>query len=502
MNHAQQLGRAVWALTTIALIFSNYLAGCGFRKIMPAAATANGVGSGQGLPSGTSETNNGPSEGEISPATGFKRSSVQPRWPTNFSDFPAELLQRPGTDSPLAPPVRITQVEGGLIVYQPTLHFQPEAGGGNGFNLLESNLRSFSYLAWRNGGAMASVMEAMNSAATDQQLKVRSSVLTSTADFRIRFRVWWPERTASSPPIKGLVLHQWGLNGYRFEAPLINALQAKGWVVLTHDGFTWIRPSGVRIPSGDPLMSDRDRMGSAPGSIGVFVPKESDTPQYRLDSTAAAVEVGILGAGALAAFEFDDAIGQYALAHAAALTFVQTSAKELAGKPLVVVGCSLGSLMTPALLTKLTLPVAACVMVGSGGNLLQITGSRWEDYFYSRARTGRPHALSVPASKRIALRKAYLQAATLDPLTCADALRKQPLLMIHAAWDRIVDASLGDQLWEAAGRPERWVANKGHIRLFLTLRFHADEIVDWIEDQVTDSLATSPAEAGVTSNAK
>lgn len=398
---------------------------------------------------------------------------ASPRWPVNFHDFPAGVLRSSGLEDPLQTELQVERTDQGLIIYQRKLLLEPVSGKGAEVKVSFAPVSDFSYLAWRHGAAMERVMDAVKVVEPISRSQTLESTLTATADFRIRFSVWWPEREGNKEAPKGLVLYQWGYNGYRFEMPLVRELNRRGWAVLTHNGFTWTRPSGVRIPSGKAERFLPDHPSTLEGKPAPGTAKGEDDRMP--------VDAAITSAGALAALEFDDAIGQYVLAHGAALAYVRAKEPRLRGLPLVVAGCSLGSLTTPALLTYLKEPVAACVMVGSGGNLLEILGRPWEDYFYSRARAGLPGVLSVPTAKRADLRRAYLAAATLDPLNRASALRGQPLLMVHAAWDKIVNAPLGDQLWEAAGRPERWVASMGHIRLFILLRFHVKEIGDWID---------------------
>ncbi|MEI7657893.1 MAG: alpha/beta hydrolase [Phycisphaerae bacterium] len=324
----------------------------------------------------------------------------------------------------------------------------------------------FRYCAWRTppsaGETIADPLE-------------RLLALEASASFRMGFRLWMP---ATGEP-KGLVIHQWGLRGERYEHRITEALRREGWAVLAYDGLLW-RPGGafaVTGASGDALSGDAGERQSRPESDAEF-----QTRRTAVDAAAS-----------LAAREFDDMIGQYVLGQEAALMHVRQRFPVLAERPLAVIGCSLGSLMTPALVTRLGDQVRACVLVGSGANMLRITGESWQDTYYSRIRRGRGDAITLPPSERDRLLSTYLERTTLDPYVTAASLRRIPTLMVHAKWDGIVPAASGDLLWEQAGRPERWSGSFGHIWMFLTLNGVADDIVAWLDRAVEGNSSAAPA---------
>jgi len=279
-------------------------------------------------------------------------------------------------------------------------------------------------------------------------------------------------------PIRGLILYQWGLSGYRYEKNIVEALLKEHWAVLSPNGLAWRWPGAVVItPEAPPTAMINSDAGNPP-SAGNHPPPLTKDELGRI----------LAAAGRLAASEIDDAIGQYALATDAALTFVRRNYPQIPHSPLVVIGCSFGGLMSPTLIRRLDARpdthVDAAILVGTGANLLEVIGDSWADSYYSRVRTGRGDSLHLPSSQRGPLYESYLRASSLDPFHSIVALRNKPVLMLHAAWDNLVPHECGDVLWERADRPERWVGNFGHIQMFLTFSWRADDLVAWINQRV------------------
>jgi pimeloyl-ACP methyl ester carboxylesterase len=378
-----------------------------------------------------------------------------PRWPRNYTQLPEQTgrfeihVEDPAADLPtLFLSFRGTPVGGGWISYTSVDNVEALPAPS-----------VFRYHAWREAPP-----EPTHSPDSGQLSKFYA--FGASAPFRMGFRVWIPPQ--GNP--KGLVVHQWGLGGPKFEQPIVDELVRHGWAVIAYNGLYWSRPGALALA------------GTTPRALGGLPERDinanrSPSPPVSDAEIAAAVEAG----AQLAAAEYDDAIGQYVLAHEAALEFVRKHYPQIPTHPLVLIGCSFGSLMTPALATRLGSQVDACVLVGSGSNFLRIAGEAWQDYFYSRARTGRGDDLKMPARRRERMYEAYLESATLDPFHTAVALRSVPTLMLHANWDGIVPAKTGEALWEQAGRPERWTGSFGHIFMFFELSRQAKEIVAWVE---------------------
>ena len=381
-------------------------------------------------------------------------SPPKPAWPSNYTGLRASRLDLPiklAGDKPGDPSWTLTMV--GEPVGQGWISWNGNISTPDSRN----DAFQFAYSAWRSEPTeLLTLVNPME----------RLDALERKGDFGMRFSLWMP--IARNP--KGIVIHQWGLGGDKYERRIVDTLRAGGWAVLAYDGFKWEPPRQWMTP---------DASWAVDGATG---------------PGAAARRIAAEKAAAVLARTTDDVVGQYVLGVEAALTHVRRRFPSVADSPLAVIGCSLGSLMTPALVTRLGGQVDACVLVGSGVNLAQLSGKAWWNAAYSFVRTGGTRLLAVPAAERERLFETYLEHATLDPYHAAAALRTVPTLMLHARWDAIVPASGGDVLWERAGRPERWSGNFGHLWMFLTLDGMADDIVAWIDSTVAAERADASSD--------
>jgi fermentation-respiration switch protein FrsA (DUF1100 family) len=389
-------------------------------------------------------------EPALGPSTTFA-TSPSPRWPVNFTPVPAMRVEVDEPAEPSKQTLARTIIEGvpagqGWISSRSNQH--------EGSSLGETP-HAFRYCAWKS--RPAAIDADPSRPAFERLLELEAS-----AAFRMGFRLWTP--TTGEP--RGLIIHQWGLGGAAYEQDLVDAMVKDGWAVLAYNGLSW-RASGAMVLAGE----TPDAVGGTDRTTRATRDAESTEP---LDATVNA-------AASLAASEYDEAIGQYVLAHEAALAYVRAKFPTIPTSPLVVVGCSFGSLMTPALVTRLGPQVSACVLVGSGAGILRVSGSDWQDAFYSRVRCGKADRYALPASQRERMHAMYLERATLDPYSTAASLRSIPTLMLHAKWDMIVPARCGDLLWEQAGRPERWSGSFGHLFMFMRLHTMANDLVQWID---------------------
>ncbi len=405
----------------------------------------------------------------------------QPRWPSTITDFPpgflpeTKLLEKTvlfkglgkGTIGLQTP---VSTRGSGVLMWDDVVVAAPTPISEQKSPSTTPGLQAtwFTYYAFTDRSSIDRAISLRTPASADEPTDTfkreeqyrRTLDVAAASQLKMQF-VLWPSNPAR--PTRGVVIYQFGLDGYRFENPLVKALRADGWTVLSNNGFSFKSGSRSVIPNG---------------VRGAAQPKPPSRDETNIVAALA---------GAYAAAELDGVVGNYVLAYDTALGFVYSQQPELTSLPLVVMGSSLGSFTTPALVARLQesgTPPAASVMIGSGGNLLRILGTSWEDSWYSEVRGKRK--MSVPARARPVMYAEYLRCTTLDPLARAAELRRQPLLMIHAAWDLIVPASTGDALWEAAGRPERWSVYAGHIPMFVTLRTRKQSIVDWVRT-ATDS---------------
>lgn len=164
----------------------------------------------------------------------------------------------------------------------------------------------------------------------------------------------------------------------------------------------------------------------------------------------------------------------------AALSILQDRQPDLAHRPLVIVGASAGALQLPGVYESLRDRDPTVVLIAGGGPLFEILRNTWLRDWKGQRRPIKAfmddHAEAIEA--------AYAELVTRDPLTLAPLLPRDRTLMVHASSDGWIPAETGDALWEAAGRPERWIFPGGHIGLFLTFDWIADDITEWIDAKV------------------
>lgn len=428
--------------------------------------------------------------------------SPAPVWPRNYTqDLPtlrASLYHEYTPEAPKAPPTAEGRPPGSLVfgvvdVGEPlgqgwvtysllTPLDPPPPGGAPALMTTEGfSSASISYAAWRERPQVLDTILAKPADRPAEEVRADIGLLTASAPFRMRFYLTRPRS-----PSRGVVLYQWGLSGQRFEESLVKALADDGWTVLAHGGLSWRRPGALTVTP---------ERGSAAARISAAA-FATDRPVGSKPVPATAEEQALWAetAARLAAADFDDALGQYALATQAAYEYVRRHHPQLVGERLVLVGSSFGAIMSPTLAALIGERLDAAVLIGGGANFLEIAGDEWMDYYYSRVRGYSSINLRVPARLRAQVAGHYLNHSTLDPYHTAVHLRGVPTLMLHASWDRIVPWRTGDVLWERAGRPERWVGAFGHLWMFLTLSRRADDIASWIDAACPRG---SPAASGV-----
>ncbi|MBL8999910.1 MAG: alpha/beta hydrolase [Phycisphaerae bacterium] len=403
--------------------------------------------------------------------------SPPPRWPTTWTDSmpalrtpigsaaPETFSSRRSSYSPPDNPRDLVSVPigAGLVTYvSPSLAQGPP-----------STDISFDFFAWRERPPALDALHLSPESAEAASLYA----LTASAPLHMEFRLWLP----SERPARGLVLYQWGLSGYKYEKELVRILTERGWAVLGHNGLAWRRPGALTVSPDAPAAQPPK---PADGISVRRRPMKEERPDERtrrtyLDATAA-----------LAATDFDDAIGLYALANESALRFVYERFPAIPHSPLIIVGCSFGAIMSPSVSARLDevgLPAEAVILIGGGTNFLEVAGSEWMDYYYSRVRGRVSTELHLTVAERKIVTAEYIRRSTLDPYHTAPLLRDKHMLIMHASWDAIVPAAKGEELWERAGRPERWVGNFGHLYMFATLSWAADDIVAWIDRRFPDT---------------
>ncbi|MGD9688172.1 MAG: alpha/beta hydrolase family protein [Phycisphaerales bacterium] len=169
----------------------------------------------------------------------------------------------------------------------------------------------------------------------------------------------------------------------------------------------------------------------------------------------------------------------------------------LAGAPRVALGMSGGAMVMPTVVARNPNAYAAAVLIAGGVDFLSVALESNYSEWIDALRFRRPGGAPLTSAQRGQLVRAYRRAAPLDSLYTAASLRGKPVLMLHGTQDRAVPAHLGDELWEVAGRPERWTFDAGHEFLFFWLPRHTSRLADWVDQHAGPGreAGSTPAES-------
>lgn len=275
------------------------------------------------------------------------------------------------------------------------------------------------------------------------------------------------EEAAPGPEPKGLILFVPPISDAKWSVPVPRELLRRGWAVLSVDNLNVAQSARVAMTIDVPWVDA----------------KKTRTTVVRPDATLPP-EIG----GRWMGEWLRDDMADIAYAYEAGLDFALRSEPVLTGKPVVVIGASLGGIFTPPLVARLGERVSAAVVIGGGANMLGIISSTDRDVF-SATLSIRDSQIPVRGPAAEKWKDVYLQTNRLDPFHTAGALARIPTLIIDAGRDGIIKPEYGQALWEHAGKPERWTVDCGHIWLFITLKDRAKGIADWVEGAVEESRA-------------
>lgn len=253
-------------------------------------------------------------------------------------------------------------------------------------------------------------------------------------------------RVVEPPPdaqVRGTIVYMAGLGSAEYEQPLIDELIRRGWwiVKVATPRVWWYESKPWMIAS-------------------------------RVDIPAVAKKLAAV---------MDDLVAEPAYATEAALAYLREHRPDIPLSPLVMVGCSAGSLAAPAVVARMPERFNAAVLVGSGANLLEI--SQTSDLTDGGIHLAWPDDQPIGPWRRELFHQ-YLTYSTLDPYHTARFLRDKPTLLVQANLDLTVPASNGWLLWDRLGRPDRYVHVGEHRTLFLTLRGQSHRVADWLETQM------------------
>ncbi len=305
---------------------------------------------------------------------------------------------------------------------------------------------TFEYLCWHQGEAPPP-LEAVSQGQALLVPELRAKLL-DTADYHQAFTLLLPDH---GEPV-GLVIHAFSLSSGRNELAVTDELRRRGWAIL--------RTTQLSFQSGNTPKRERTpQVESAP----------KPPPEVQIQSLTRALE---------------SLLADYAYAEEAAVMFALDRRPVLRGKPIAVVGFSMGAILAPTVAARLGDQVAGVALIGGGADLLGIVTESPVIWWLG----GISSLRSKLGSTRFAeIDREYRESVVLDPYTTVVGLRNTPVLMVHAAWDSIVPAKYGDLLWERAGRPERWIFSGGHIPLFWNIDRYSLQIADWMDGAVAAS---------------
>ena len=247
-----------------------------------------------------------------------------------------------------------------------------------------------------------------------------------------------------SSPVRGLVVYLGTpLGGQSYEEPIVNELRSRGWAVLETRG-----PKGhwrnLKEIDTSPKPADWDKL------------------------------VAILAA------DINNQMADHAYSVEAALSFLAKNRPDVPQETIVGLGFSAGALAMPTVAARLGDRIDAVVLIGGGANILGISQN-------SALTNGGLEIQLDPGETTITWEQTmqtYLKLAGLDPYNTAPLLTDTPVLVYHAAFDRIVPAKYGRMLIGRLGRPERYTILGGHAILFWRLPSQAKTIADWIGSAV------------------
>ncbi len=179
----------------------------------------------------------------------------------------------------------------------------------------------------------------------------------------------------------------------------------------------------------------------------------------------------------------DDRLAEWAFGVEALLDYLGATYPDIPLSPMIGLGSSAGAISLPAVAARLDRPFDCSVLIGGGIDALSVL--RWTTLSTTPFRLVWEDSKHPTAAQWTAIQKAFESSTRLDGIKTASYLRQSPTLLLHAKWDRIVDARCGDRLWEVLDYPERWCYPAGHLGLFiLWVPQDRARIADWVEAQI------------------
>ena len=279
-----------------------------------------------------------------------------------------------------------------------------------------------------------------------------TKVHTSEEDQLELERTWFTYRTPRSDQDSiGTILLMPGMFGT--PEPVIEGVEryfrSKGWSVL-------------RMLSHPSRFTERKQFGVPPGSEAFIAQRIAEM--------------------------FDTRTAEAAYASSSAMRFVHEKYPSDSKKPVVLLGMSGGAMILPTVYSFDPSLYSGGVLIAGGGNFLEINirsnYAKWIDAIDLDADPSEPEIQELEKAQLQELTNLYMTMSKLDSLHTAESMQGVPVLMLHGSGDKAVPASTGDALFEALGKPERWVYPVGHELIFAGLPLQTTKIEKWIREQV------------------
>ena len=145
-----------------------------------------------------------------------------------------------------------------------------------------------------------------------------------------------------------------------------------------------------------------------------------------------------------------------------------------------LIGISAGALNAPAVYNEIKDDIDAIILIAGGANMFEIV----QDGAFTNWKFTDKNEVRFSKIELAKMNEKYLQTPSRDPYFLAELLPKEQTLIVHAKWDHVVPFKNGDMLYERSGMPERWIYPSGHLGLFATFEWYAEDIAEWLQSKV------------------
>ena len=178
----------------------------------------------------------------------------------------------------------------------------------------------------------------------------------------------------------------------------------------------------------------------------------------------------------------DAVIARTAEAARGEISALRAADPALGGKPVLVVGESLGALIGVGVVATGRVPCDAAIFVAGGGSLLDVAAhSSLRRFIFGDLPIDDP-----------AFRRGFASASRLDPLAAAGSLHGCPVACVTAGMDLIVPVREQEALWSALGEPPRYRFDGGHLELFVFAEWNILPAIREVAARAAAALPSAP----------